>query len=569
MSHYRVIQERTPAMYKAILVTLTCMVLQTGCSSSDSNPGQLAGPVAPEYGLTEKPYTSLQRVWAPKEPSPEVRAMMLDDRFTVYEHQRYAQNGLGASLQAGIPWIEHRELAPGFPGEGDERRSLAYILAIADPQIIDEESPIRMDGYSEVYRPHGQLTPQLFEAHVRTAQRISDHSSRPFDFTVIAGDLTDTSQENELEWMITTLNGGVIDPDSGIDDDPVPGPGNDYNDPFFSQGLDSPWYAALGNHDVLHVGGFGPIDQQLRDAARGDHLFTGSALASIWAGFVAGDTIEHKVILDPGVITPADDARVPLYQTELLQALYDAGGNPSGHGLVQDDVTANRGYFSVNPLPGKPIRMIVLDTTDEKETTLGLGQQGSMDTVQLSWLHEMLVAAAGRRELVIIISHHRLEDFHDQSEVAPQRIRELLAASDNVILHLTGHGHRDTKTLNTLNGSNGYWELMTASTIDFPLQSRIVELVDERNGYLSIYITNFDHNSEPGTLAHKARQLAAGKLAFGTTGFDGNTVRFWEEEVTSQNLLLRVAIEDEIVDNMAAIDDWPETIDSVETLSAF
>jgi 3',5'-cyclic AMP phosphodiesterase CpdA len=556
-------------MYRAILITLICIILQAGCSSSDSNSGKLAGSLAPEYGLTEKPYTSLQRVWAPKEPSPEVRAMMDDGRFTVYEHQRYAENGLGASLEAGIPWIEHRELAPDFPGEGNERRSLAYILAIADPQIIDEESPIRMDGYSEVYRPHGQLTPQLFEAHVRTAQRISDHSSRPFDFTVIAGDLTDTSQQNELEWMIAALNGGVIDPDSGIDDDPDPGPGNDYNDPFFSRGLDSPWYAALGNHDVLHVGGFGPIDERLRDAARDDHLFTDSTLASIWGGYVAGDTIDHQVILDESVITPADDARLPFYQRELLQALYDAGGNPAGHGLIQDDVTANRGYFSVNPLPGKPIRMIVLDTTDEEERSLGRAQQGSMDAVQFSWLHELLVAAAGRRELVIIISHHRLEDFHDQSEVAPEMIRELLAASENVILHLTGHGHRDTKTLNTLNGNSSYWELMTASTIDFPIQSRIVELVDERNGYLSIYITNFDHNSDQATLAHEARQLAAGKLAFGTSGFDGDTVSFWEEEVKSQNLLLRVAIHDEISDNLAAINDWPETIDSVETLSAF
>ena len=392
-SHHLAIPEDTLVMYRAILITLICIISQAGCSSSDSNSGKPAGSLAPEYGLTEKPYTSLQQVWAPKEPSPEVRAMMDDGRFTVYEHQRYAENGLGASLEAGIPWIEHRELAPGFPGEGNERQSLAYILAIADPQIIDEESPIRMDGYSLVYRPHGQLTPQLFEAHVRTAQRISDHSSRPFDFTVIAGDLTDTSQQNELEWMIAALNGGVIDPDSGINDDPDPGPGNDYNDPFFSRGLDSPWYAALGNHDVLHVGGFGPIDEKLRDAARDDHLFTDSTLASIWGGYVAGDTIDHQVILDESVITPADDARLPLDQRELLQALYDAGGNPAGHGLSQDDVTANRGYFSVNPLPGKPIRMIVLDTTDEEEMSLGRAQQGSMDAVQFSWLHEALVAA--------------------------------------------------------------------------------------------------------------------------------------------------------------------------------
>jgi 3',5'-cyclic AMP phosphodiesterase CpdA len=556
-------------MLRTALITLVCILVQSGCSSSNSGSGNLADAPAPEYGLTEKPYTSLQRVWVPKEPSPEVRAMMNDGTFTVYEHQRYAENGLGATLEAGIPWIEHRELAPDFPGEGDERRSLAYILAIADPQIIDEESPIRVDGYDLVYRPHGQLTPQLFEAHVRTAQRISDHSSRPFDFTVIAGDLTDTSQQNEIGWMITALNGGVIDPDSGIDDDPDPGPGNDYNDPFYSRGLDAPWYAALGNHDVLHVGGFGLIDENLRDAAQGDHLFNDSTLTRVWGGYVDGSTIDHQVIVDENVITPADDARLPLYQRELLQVLYEAGGDPAGHGFSQADVEANRGYFSVNPIPGKPIRMIVLDTTDDQESALGIAQRGSMDAIQFSWLHDALIEAAGKQELVIIVTHHRLEDFHNESEVEPEMIRGLLAASENVILHLTGHGHRDTKRVNTLNGDGGYWELMTASTIDFPLQSRIVELVDERNGYLSIYITNFDHNSAQETLADEARQLAGGKLAFGTPGRDGDTVSFWENEVESQNLLLRVALHDEIGDNLAAIDDWPETVDSVETLSAF
>jgi 3',5'-cyclic AMP phosphodiesterase CpdA len=553
-------------MDKSVYILLASTAFLVACSSSDSNS---VSSSVPEYGLTEKPYTALQQVWVPKEPAPGVRQLMDDGTFTVYQHSRYLESGLGASLEDGFPWIEHLELARGFPGQGLARKSLAYFLVMADPQIIDEESPIRMDGYAKVYRPGGQLTPQVFEAHVRTARRISDSSSRPFDFAIIAGDLTDTSQKNELNWMITALNGGVIDPDSGRDDDPNPGPGNDYNDPFLSIGLNSPWYAALGNHDVLHVGGFGLIDDTLREAAQSDHLFTGSPLSRIWGGYVAGDTPDHKVILDASIITPADPERLPLNETEFLQALHDAGGSPSGHGFSQSDVSAKKGYYSVYPVPGKPIRMIVLDSTDAAEQSLGIAQLGSMDQTQFSWLHEELVNAAGNQELVIVVSHHRLQDFHDQSEVPAEMIKNLLLSSNNVILHLTGHGHTDSKTLQSSSGEGGYWELMTASTIDFPLQSRVMELVDEGNGYLSIYVTNFDHNSDETTLAFKARQLAAGKLAFGTTDFNGDTVAFWAEEVQSQNLLLRVALPDGVSSNLAVVADWPETIESIQTLLRF
>jgi 3',5'-cyclic AMP phosphodiesterase CpdA len=553
-------------MNKYLCTVLATAAVLAACSSGDSDDD---GPVGAEYGLTQNPYTTLQQVWAPIEPSPDVRAMMDAGTFTVYEHTRYAENGLGVRLEDGIPWVEHTELAPDFPGEGAQRRSLAYILVIADPQIIDEESPIRLDGYSNVYRPHGQLTPQLFEAHVRTARRISDLSKRPFDFTVLAGDLTDTSQKNELDWMITTLNGGLIDPDSGIDDDPVPGPGNDYNDPFVSIGTDWPWYAALGNHDVLHEGGFGPIDDKLRAAAQGDRLFTDSVLSRVWGGYVAGDTVDHRVVLDDSVVTPADKDRLPLNKTELLQTLHDAGGEPAGHGFVQKDVESGKGYFSVNPIADKPVKLIVLDTTDPAEFSLGIAQQGSMDILQFTWLHEELVTAAARHELVIVVSHHRLEDFHAKSAVPPEMIKSLFLSSPNVVLHVTGHGHANRKRLQSLEGGNGYWELMTASTMDFPLQSRALELVDERNGYLSIYATNFDHNSDEATLGHKARQLAGGKLAFGSTGFDGDTVAFWAEDVQAQNLLLRAKLPADVSEHLSSINDWPATIESTTTLANF
>jgi 3',5'-cyclic AMP phosphodiesterase CpdA len=555
--------------YKTLLVPIVAGHCLTACMSDGSDSVRPEPVSAPEYELAAAPYTSLQQVWAPREPTPEVRSMIDDGTLSVYDHSRYEGHGLGVSLEPGLPWIEHLELAPGFPGEGGRRRSLAYILVIADPQLIDEESPIRMDGYDKVYRPHGQLTPQLFEAHVRTARRISDLSARRFDFTLLPGDLTDTTQQNELAWMIDILNGGVVDPDSGVDDDPVPGPGNDFNDPFLSAGTNWPWYPALGNHDVLHVGGFGLIDAALREAAQGDRLFTASTLSGIWGGYVAADQPDSRVVLDDSVVTPADPRRLPLYKKEFLQALHDAEGLPAGHGFSQEDVDAERGYYSAHPLEGRPLRLIVLDSTDASEHSLGIAQKGSMDAVQLSWLHEELIAAESNRELVIVMSHHRLEDFHEQSEAPAELVKSLLVESENVVLHIAGHGHTDRKRIQTDEGRRGYWELMSASTIDFPLQSRIIELVDEGNGYLSIYVTNFDHNSREGSLAHKARMLAGAKLAFGYTGFDGNTSDFWARDVEAQNLLIRLKLPDDISSNISGFDDWATVIESLETLSAF
>ena len=60
-------------MFRFFCVVLALASLQLGCSSSDTDS---VSSSAPEYGLTEKPYTSLQQVWVPNEPSPKVRSMM-------------------------------------------------------------------------------------------------------------------------------------------------------------------------------------------------------------------------------------------------------------------------------------------------------------------------------------------------------------------------------------------------------------------------------------------------------------------------------------------------------------
>ena len=258
---------------------------------------------------------------------------------------------------------------------------------------------------------------------------------------IIAGDLTDGGQSNELAWFLTSLNGGVVNPDSGVDDDPVPGPGNDYNDPFRALGLDRPWYAALGNHETLYNGGFGTVDEDLRAWATGTEVYDFPAFPN---GFRDGSTLTAEVRTQGP--TPPDVYRTVLYRSEFLGVLHDAPGQPAGHGLTPADVAEERGYFSVHPVAGKPIRLVVLDTVHTYGQT-GLASFGFIDEDQRDWLVSTLAEADAAHELVLVMSHHRLQDLSPDSPVTEDEIAAILAASEGVFLLITGHGHSNTKHL--------------------------------------------------------------------------------------------------------------------------
>jgi len=551
-------------LHKLLMFSQACLLAAlpgiAACGSSGGDSG------LPVYELTSEAYSTLQRNWEPLTPSAETRQAMADDVFTVYDHQASLEAGLGVREAAGQAWIERDDLAPDFE-EGDPagRRSLAYIWLAADPQIIDEESPIRIEPLEILYRPNGHLSPQVWESHVRTARRVNDLSGRPFDFVLLAGDLTDGAQKNELSWTLDILAGGDIDPDSGLDDDPVVGPGNDYNDPFQSIGLDRPWYAAIGNHDCNYNGGFDRITDELREAATGRELFDFPVFVN---GFCDGATLDAELRTEGP--TPADPERIPLRREEFLAALHEAPGEPAGHGLTEADVATGRGYYSAHPIAGKPVRLVVLDTANSEPVGIADGSEGYCSQAQADWLALELDAATEARELVIVMSHHRPEDFGDATEVTGEQIREMLSAAPNVVLHLVGHGHANVKRMvppAPATDAGGYWQIMGPSPLDFPLQSRVVELVWEGNGFLSIYLTNLDHNAPEDSLAAYARQLAGVKLAFGPARGNEEVDAYWLGQLEAQNLMLRQPLPAALVESLSG-HEWPTRIESVDTLQS-
>lgn len=537
-------------------------------TAADTGPA----PQAPEYPLTNEPYTTLQRVWAPVNPTSRAREAMDNGDLKVTDIDKYKKYGLGVEPLPGQPWVEHEALAPGYTGPtAGERRSLLYFWHSTDPQLIDEESPIRFAGVTtapagSTYRPQGHLTTQVYESMVRSVRRISETSGRPFDFAFISGDFTDGGQKNEVQWALDILNGGVVHPDSGKDNDPVPGPANDFTDPFWSRGIGVPWYMAIGNHETLYTGVFEAIDS-VQNAAVGDDVFAVStdipgvdAIEGLTNGYRDASTPTGEVVTE-GTLPPDEDRRI-LELPELLEMIRDAGGRPAGHGLASTDVEQGVGYFSFRPLPDKPIRFVVLNTLSSNPAHAS----GAIGEKQFEWLKRELAAAKEAGELVIVGGHHRTGDFTVLSEIGGGDVKDLLASYENVILYLVGHAHTNGIRKVDPGDKRGYWELMCASTVDYPMQSRILEVVYDGDGYLSVYVTNVSQNAPMGSPAHVARELAAGRKNF--LPIDDDVRKSWRNQLEATNLLLRYNIPEQVASNIES-QSWPTRIESTATLQKF
>jgi hypothetical protein len=96
-------------------------------------------------------------------------------------------------------------------------------------------------------------------------------------------------------------------------------------------------------------------------------------------------------------------------------------------------------------------------------------------------------------------------------------VRDLLLRFPNVVLWVNGHTHRNTVIPHRAPNGGGFWEVNTAAHIDWPQQSRVVELVDNQDGTLSIFGTILDMAApaarprrldNPTSLASLARELA-------------------------------------------------------------
>ncbi len=538
-----------------------------------------------------------------------------------------------AGAATGLTTLEERIVPdgePGFnqletgPGEGyvvredglgaaqadreTRRVSLSYFGQLTDFQLADEESPARVEFLDVVgapveaaFRPWEALNPFIDDAMVRQVNAFAaaapvaagDGTKPAMSFTINTGDLADSQQFNETQWVRALLEGGALDPNSGIDPagymhpfcPPLGVPGaaeaaaytgiQDYDDylesatPYFydpdepsgaaaewpeypglmdraqqaftATGLDVPSYIAFGNHDAL-VQGNQAANVSFELIATGCLKPMEGAINEIGGVEELTPAKIQKVLANPtqsSLVPPDPDRRY--VSKEQFKQIFIEGTQADGHGFGAIDPAENKaskkaaGYYSFSPSPG--LRMISVDTVCEGGVT-GPCADGNVDDPQFKWLEAELQEATAADELVILYSHHaipsltanipdesappcvgpdaHLHDANPGCDVDPRTstpihlgedMVELLHGYPHVIAWVAGHSHvNDVTAYPAPDGSGGFWSIRVAAEADWPQQTRLLQLFDNRDGTLSIFGTIVDHVSPatapaPGTAA--------------------------------------------------------------------
>ncbi len=293
---------------------------------------------------------------------------------------------------------------------------------------------------------------------------------------------------------------------------------------FTAAGLDVPWYISRGNHDGLIQGNAPASVELFRAIAVGclkifpnatfdPAAFEGASDEDLFAAL--GDPSQIVQLLGGARSVAPDPARRIISKQEYRSVV---GGSHGFRHTPAAQLTASRGtasYYAWSPRPG--LRFISLDTVAE-----GGGDSGNLDHPQYLWLRGELRRATRRGQLVIAFGHHTLGTMNNAraDELAgacqpadepgcdrdPRRstplhrgteggrtVEALFAAAPNLIAYVAGHTHANRVDFHRGAAGGGFWQINTASHIDWPQQSRLIDMMDNRDGTLSLFGTLVDH----------------------------------------------------------------------------
>lgn len=410
-------------------------------------------------------------------------------------------------------------------------------------RLGDDDFPLAGWGSIGTYRPQESLTAHVVEAMVRSLRRVDTGpvTGAPVSFAVSTGDAADNAQANEIETSIRLLGGGLeVVPDSGDpsrwegvgtaatydrrywhpDGTPngegddrararfgfpeVPGLLDAARRPFTATGLGVPWYPVYGNHDALLAGTIAP-NAAFERVARGrrkplawprtlDVAPLAARLAS--SGRCPPDVLSTLAAGPVRFVTP-DRSRGPLSARSWLAAHAGRGAAPASAAT----------WYAFDE---GAVRGLVLDTVNHAG-----GWQGSISVDQLQWLEEQLRAASDRwvdergrlrrhgvvPAPVLLFSHHPLRCLVNDwcpdggRRALAEDVEALLARYPCVVAWVNGHTHehrvlphpRDPRL------GGGWWEVTTASHVDWPQQARIVELAEDVDGGVVVACSVVDH----------------------------------------------------------------------------
>ncbi len=473
-----------------------------------------------------------------------------------YEVAKYKENGYGTwRYGPGTASVKRLDLMPaGYKGESVVGAStLLNFTTITDIHITDKESPAQaiILGYkggssasSSAYSPVMMYTTQVLDAAVQTMNELN--KKKPIDFLISLGDASNSTQYNETRWYIDVLDGKVINPDSGVKDDPVPGPNNDYQDKYKAAGLDKSikWYQTLGNHDHFWTG-FCPPNDYVRENLVGEDIinlsndmFTnplglearGYYMGSLDGSKPNGDVFGIGPIADfktPPKINGADPNRRSLTTKEWMAEFLKTASSPKGHGFSQAISDQGFACYTFEPKSNVPVKVIVVDDTQSNDDP-NVGGYGhlSFDQKRYSWLVNELDKGQMEGKLMVIAAHIPIGveapgsfmGMNPAAAVSDADFMAKLHTYPNLILWVAGHRHMNTitalKSPDPTRPELGFWQVETASLRDFPQQFRRIEIVRNSDNTVSIHPTDVDPAVKAGSLAELSRtySVAASQL---------------------------------------------------------
>jgi uncharacterized repeat protein (TIGR01451 family) len=321
------------------------------------------------------------------------------------------------------------------------------------------------------------------------------------------------------------------------------------------EGLNVPFYITNGNHDVL-VQGNEDANREFERIAIGCQKVLASS-RGIEPGppdpnLLTAPSASMRVPPDP------QRQFVSKQQIKQIYGATTAGDDDHGFAYVDNttadgtpnelaDSNGSASYYAWNPSQTPGFRFISIDTNSEGgQTAEGAGSgssNGNIDDPQFQWLQDELDAATDAGKLIVIFGHHpvRSMDTEIRDEQAPPctgdddghghdpnpgcdadprpsepihfgqdpvsgdpRVSfvDLLEQYPHVIAYVPGHTHehkvtpfvRRSGTPDT-SDDTVWWELNTSSVADNPQHSRLIDIMDNRDGTLSIFSAVVDHAS--------------------------------------------------------------------------
>ena len=330
-----------------------------------------------------------------------------------------------------------------------------------------------------------------------------------------------------------------------------------------------PTYLSNGNHDGLVQGNEDAI-------AAIEELATGCfKVAASTAALPVGPEPDPNQLFSPGIgfaVRPDEPGRRFVDRVE-LKRIYSSGIQADDHGFAFIDpaeLTASgfaATYWAHDLKPG--IRFVSIDTVSDGGVVQE-SSEGNIDDPQWKWLEQELDKAEAAGQVVVVFGHHPVRSLvsHVPDEVAQpctghydpngtysspdehghdanpgcdldprlstpvhdgDEFRALLSGHPNVIAYVAGHTH-ENKVL-ACGGDEGcpaggnWWEINTAAVADWPQQSRLIELMDNGDGTLSIL----------GTLTDQAAPLAVPGSGTPAAGFGNDQLASIARAVTAND----------------------------------